>query len=203
MRQYLFSPRILIIGVLAASLFAAVPAQAATGPIDTTECEEGTFTQPFASFGDNNVYTLLAGQSDEGFDGTGWELSGGAAIVTTTLPDGTTGSVLDMPSGAKAVSPRACVMSNYPTARAYVLDLKGQEGVAFQVSYEGRKTWEKPRTTGQLEGWPGNWTAAPVVRLTPPKSVEGWQPMRITLVGNGTKSEYQIYDLYLDPRLSH
>jgi len=202
MRQYLFSPRVLIIGVLVA-LFAAVPAQAATGPIDITECEEGTFTQPFVSFGDNHYYTLLAGQSSKGFDGTGWELSGGATIVTTTLPDGSTGSVLDLPSGAKAVSPRTCVMANYPTARAYVLDVDGNDGVNFQVSYEGRRTWEKPRTTGVLEGWPESWTAAPVVRLTPPKSVEGWQPMRITLLGNGTEDEYQVYDLYLDPRLSH
>jgi hypothetical protein len=204
MRQYLFSPRVLLLGVLAATLGSAVPAQAAVGPFDTSECVEGTFAQPFAAQGDGNSYTLLAGQSEaEGFQGTGWELSGGAQVVTTTLPNGSTGQVLDLPSGAKAVSPRACVMTNYPTARAYVLALKGQAGVSFQVEYEGKHSWERPKTTGQLEGWPGSWTVAPQVKLKPGNNVEGWEPMRITLVGNGTQGEYQVYDLYLDPRLSH
>jgi hypothetical protein len=202
MRQYLFTPRVMFIGVLAA-LFAAVPAQAAIGPLDTSECVEGSFIQPFTSLKDNNFYTLLAGQSADGFDGNGWELSEGATIVSTTLPDGSTGLVLDLPSGAKAVSPRTCVMSNYPTARAYVREVSGQAGVSFQVSYEGTHTWEKPRTTGQFEGWPSQWTASPAVRLTPVKKVEGWEPMRITLTGNGTTGESQVYDLFLDPRLSH
>jgi hypothetical protein len=41
------------------------------------------------------------------------------------------------------------------------------------------------------------------VNLEPGNNVEGWEPMRITLVGNGTQGEYQVYDLSLDPRLSH
>jgi hypothetical protein len=28
----------------------------------------------------------------------------------------------------------------------------------------------------------------------------GWQPMRITLIPGGKTSEFQLYDLYIDPR---
>jgi hypothetical protein len=35
------------------------------------------------------------------FTGTGWTLSGGAKVVSATLADGTTGTVLDLPSGAR------------------------------------------------------------------------------------------------------
>src|SRR6202007_2713862 len=103
----------------------------AAGTVDTSECGEGEFSQPFTSFKDNNWYTLVPGQSAEGFNGEGWELSGGASVQTTTLPDGSTGTVLDLPSGSKAVSPRTCVTSWYPTARAYVRNVVGGEGVQF------------------------------------------------------------------------
>jgi hypothetical protein len=202
MRKFLFSsPRVLVLGVLAAVTM-AVPAQAATGSADTSGCAEGAFSQPFLSLKDKNWYTLLDGQTEQGFNGVGWELSGGASVITTTLPNGSTGTVLDLPSGAKAVSPMACVTTEYPTARAYVRNVVGGEGVAFNVSYEGTNTWEKPKNTGQIHGANGAWAAATPVNLQPTKT-SGWQPMRITLIGNGKTSEFQVYDLYLDPRLSH
>lgn len=205
MRKYLFrSPRVLILGALL-SIIATVPAYADPhGKVNSAECSAGSFSTPFSSLKDNNWYTLAAGQSDTGFNGVGWELTGGAKIVTTTLPNGRTGSVLDLPSGARAVSPISCITSDYPTARAYVRNVIGGEGVAFNVAYEGTKTWEQPKNTGQIHG-PGKneWGASGAVNLQPEKSFEGWQPMRIVLVGNGKTSDFQVYDLYLDPRLSH
>jgi hypothetical protein len=200
MRKFLFSrsPRVLVLGALLAMMM-VVSAQAAT--VDTTGCSQGVFSQPFLALKDTNWYTLLPGQNEQGFNGVGWELSGGASIVTTTVPDGSTGTVLDLPSGARAVSPTACVTSEYPTARAYVRDVVGGEGVSFNVSYEGTSTWEKPKNTGQIHGANGAWAAATPVNLQPNKT-SGWQPMRITLIGNGKTSEFQVYDLYLDPRLS-
>jgi hypothetical protein len=205
MKKYLFSsPRVLLLGVLL-SVIAAVPAYAVPhGIVNASECTEGSFSQPFQALKDRNWYTLAPGQSDSGFNGAGWELSGGAKIVTTTLPDGSTGTVLDLPSGARAVSPTSCITTDYPTARAYVRNVVGGEGVAFNVAYEGTKTWEQPKNTGQIHG-PGKaeWGPSGNVNLQPEKAFAGWQPMRITLVGNGRTSDFQVYDLYLDPRLSH
>src|SRR5690348_13236569 len=91
----------LALGMLITAL-AAIPAQAS---VNTSQCSEPALSQPFLYVGDSNWYTPLPGESYDKFAGTGWELSGGAKITTTTLSDGATGSVLDLPSGSKAVAP--------------------------------------------------------------------------------------------------
>ena len=202
MRKFLFSSlRVLLLGGLA-SLSVAGSAQAATAASNTSQCTEGSFSQPFLPLKDSNWYTLAPGQSESGFNGSGWTLSGGAKIVTTKLPNGSTGTVLDLPSGSKAVSPVVCVTKEYPVARAYVDDVVGSEGVFFYVSYEGTNTWEKPKNTGQIHGQNGAWEAVTPVNLQP-GNASGWQPMKITLEPGGKTSDFEVYDLYLDPRLSH
>src|SRR5438874_1204907 len=119
---YIVRPRRFPGGVVAACaallVFGAASAQAATSPAkETSQCKEPTLTQPFQDAGDNNYYVLAPGQTPGNFEGTGWTLSGGASIKTTTLADGSTGYVLDLPSGSKAVSPSFCVTSLYPTER--------------------------------------------------------------------------------------
>src|SRR5947209_15603384 len=96
-----------------AALLAGSAHAATTAPfVDTSACTDPMLSQPFASAHDNRLYTLVPGESSGSFDGTGWQLSGGAQIVTTTLADGLTGTVLDLPSGATAVSPTMCVPSD-------------------------------------------------------------------------------------------
>ncbi len=199
MKQCLFSHRRLGLGVVVAALF-AVPAQAVAASVDTSACTTPEFSQPFLPFHDSNWYSLMPGQSVDNFDGNGWSLSGGAKIVTTTLADGSTGSVLDLPSGSKAVSPTICVTSDYPSARTFVRDVKGSEGVFFSVSYEGTKTWDSPRQTGQVHGNGTDWTPSDRANLQPSHS-PGWQPVRITLIPGGKTSEFQIYNFYVDPRM--
>jgi hypothetical protein len=197
MKNILFSLRALALsGIIAAC--AAGPAHAATTTFDTSFCAAPTLTQPFLSAGDTNWYTLTPGETPGNFDGTGWTLSGGAKIVTTTLADGSTGSVLDLPSGSKAVSPTICVTSDYPTARAEVRDVVGSEGIFFYVSYEGTSTWNTPKNTGQMHGSGTAWTLATPVNLQPYNTL-GWQPMRITLIPGGKTSNFELYNLYIDP----
>jgi hypothetical protein len=175
---------------------AVFPVQAAAN----TPCTTPTYYQPFLYAGDENYYALPGGESYDDFEGTGWQLSGGAKVLTTTLYDGTTGQVLDLPSGSKAVSPVLCVTSEYPTARAVVRNVKGSEGVFFYVEYEGTNTWGNPRNTGQIHGNNSEWSLVTPVNLQPENS-SGWQPMRITLVPGGKTSEFQVYNLYADPRM--
>jgi hypothetical protein len=197
MKNILFSARSLALGGIIAVL-AAGPANAATTTVDTSFCAMPVLTQPFLSAGDTNWYTLTPGETPGNFDGTGWTLSGGAKIVTTTLADGSTGSVLDLPSGSKAVSPTICVTSDYPTARAEVRDVVGSEGIFFYVSYEGTSTWNTPKNTGQMHGSGTAWTLATPVNLQPYNTL-GWQPMRITLIPGGKTSNFELYNLYIDP----
>jgi hypothetical protein len=184
------------LGVLIAAL-TAIPAQAS---VDLSQCATPEYSQPFLYAGDSNWYTLLPGESADNFEGAGWGLSGGAQIVTTTLSDGSTGRVLDLPSGSKAGSPVVCVTSAYPTARGIVRNVKGSEGVFFYVEYEGTNTWEHPKNTGQIHGSGTAWTLVTPVNLQP-YNVLGWQPMRITLVHGGKTSDFEVYNLYVDPRM--
>ena len=131
-----------LIGALL-GVVAAHPASAATtipatpASTDPATCASPNMSQTFLSVKDRNWYTLAPGQSPEGFTGSGWTLADGAGIVTTQLQDGQSGSVLNLPSGAVAVSPPICVTSDYPTARTLVRNVVGGEGVQFYVSYAG------------------------------------------------------------------
>ncbi len=189
------------------AVLAAVPAQAAPPTkgeeVDTSMCSEPTVEQPFLYANDANYYRLMPGEEPDNFEGTeGWELKGGARIVTTTLADGSTGQVLDLPSGSEAVSPTICVTKHYPTAKTLVHNVKGAEGVFTYVSYQGTNTWEKPKNTGQVHGKGSEWTLSDPINLQP-NNTANWQRLRMTLIGGGKTSEFQIYNLYIDPRLSH
>jgi hypothetical protein len=203
MKNPLFRQRAVGLAIVIASLiasFVAAPAQAATTSLDTSMCSNPLLSQPFLGSGDSNWYTLMPGESADNFDGNGWQLSGGAKITTTTLGDGAVGSVLDLPSGSEAVSPVICVTSSYPTVRTMVRNVKGSEGVFFDVSYEGTSTWNTPKNTGQVHGSGTAWTLSDPVNLQP-YNVSGWQPVRITLLPGGTTSDFQVYNLYVDPRM--
>jgi hypothetical protein len=189
-------------GVLAALMagLVASPALASTSSVDTSGCSAPQLSQPLLSVGDSNWYTMTPGESVDNFDGGGWTLTGGAQIKTTQLADGQTGSVLDLPSGAKAVSPTLCVNSGYQTVRTNVRNLVGAEGVQFYVSYAGTNTWDTPKNTGQVHGQHTNWTLSDPVNVQP-SSTAGWQLVRFTLLPGGTSSDFQIYNFWLDPRM--
>jgi hypothetical protein len=173
-----------------------------TTAVDTSWCATPLLSQPFASLHDDGWYTLMPGEAADGFNGTGWQLSGGAQIITTTLADGSVGQVLDLPSGSKAVSPPMCVSSAYPTARTMVRDVRGSEGVFFYVGYEGTNTWENPRNTGQVHGQQTAWTLSDPVNVQP-AGTSGWQPVQFTLEAGGKTSSFQVYDFYVDPHSMH
>ena len=163
----------------------------------TSQCSDPLLTQPFTSWGDANYYTLTPGGSADNFDGGYWTLSGGASVVSTTLADGSTGQVLDMPGGSRAVSPTMCVQSNYPTARTMI---RGTAGIQFYVSYAGTASWTNPKNTGQIHGASNTaWSLITPVNLQP-SNTTGWQLVRLTLIAPPTtRVDSQLYNFYLDP----
>ena len=131
--------------------------------------------------------------------GTGWKLSGGASIKTTTVAEGGSDTVLDLPSGSQAVSPTICVDSTYPTARTEVRNVIGGRACSSSVSYAGTKTWSVPKATGQVHGQQTSWTLSDAVNLQP-SNTPGWQLVRFTFVPAGKGSDFQIYNFLVDPR---
>jgi len=201
----LFSSRTSLLGLggLLSALIACVAASPAlavtTASIDTSGCAQPAVSQPFASFGDHNDYTLMPGESTDSFNGTGWTLTGGASLKPTTLADGQTGQVLDLPSGSAAMSPTICVSTDYPTARTEVRNVVGGEGVQFYVSYDGTNTWDKPKNTGQFHGQHNDWSLSDNINLQPGGSTS-WELVRFMLVPGGKTSDFQVYNFYVDPR---
>lgn len=186
-------------GVIAAVagmfLLAAGGASAAT-----TACTAPAVFQPFLSFGDANWYVLPGGESYDNFDGTGWTLSGGAQLLTSALYDGTQGLVLDLPPGAKAVSPAICVNNTYPYLRTMVRTVSGQ--VNFSLAYATSTGWGASKSTGSVKSGSPAWALSGQVKL-PTGSLSGWQMAQMTLTGTGTvgTSDSRLYNLYLDPRM--
>jgi hypothetical protein len=195
------------LGVTAAICSAALGLSAASalaaGSTTSATCPGQTFSQVFAAFGDMNEYTLVPGGNFNS-SSEGWELSKGARIISTTRPNGSSGGVLDLPSGAVAVSPPVCVTLEYPSARVFVRDVKGSEGVAVGVAYAGtNRTVASPQGVGQVRGQQTSWTPSSPFCVQPQiaGSTEGTREARFVFTAAGKTSEFQLSGVYVDPRM--
>ncbi len=186
--------------VAAVTVLTATPAMAAeTQQSGQAPCSPPPLSQLFLSYNDTGWYTLLAGETTNGFDGGGWQLGGGAHIITTQLSDGQVGPVLDLPSGSVAASPPVCVSSSFTTARTMMRTLARNGGVSVYVS-SADAAWNGLRNLGQVRGSGTEWTAPDSLSLQP-AILGGWERVRFTLVPDGARSEYQLYNFGLDPRM--
>jgi hypothetical protein len=182
------------------ALAAAIPAAASAAP---PSCPSYVASQPFLAWGDPNDYALLPGESIDSVDGAGWQLSGGAKLVTTRLADGTMGQVLDLPKGATAVTAPICVNSSQePEARTMVADLSGTSGVATYVAYSSANdgSWGSLLAAGNVKyTWSGFGPSKPIMLHA--GSLRGVHLARFTFMA--FDGEYQLYNFYVDPRRSH
>jgi hypothetical protein len=178
----------------------AVPsiASAATSsplPAATAACAAPTFFQGFTAYRDDNWYTLTPGETPDNFDGAGWTPTAGATIVATTLADGQTGLVLNLPAGASATSPVMCVTSAYPKAKMIVRDVATPPGLSLGVSYLAGSAATGANVPGNSNGW----SMSPPLNLKP-ANTPGWQPVQFTLSASPkSPGSFQVYDFYVDP----
>ncbi len=184
-----------LLGAVCCALAPAGASAQASIAMDTSWCSAPGLTQPFLGYGDNSWYAPAPGQSFDSFDGTGWSLSGGASLQTTTLDDGSTGQVLDLPGGSTAISPPMCVDSSYPNARAMMQPIVGTGAVFFYVSYGGGNAFQN---TGQIHPQGQGWSPSGKVN-THANSQNGWQVVRFALTSTGNHNEAQLYNLFIDP----
>ena len=143
-----------------------------------------------------------AGRKPRQLQRRGLDARSGAKLVTTTLADGRTGQVLDLPSNATAVSPVICVTTRLPR-RAHG-DPRPRRRRRRRLQrriprHQHRQQPQEHRTGPQQQGHrlgrlrPGQHPAQ--------RHTTGWQQMRLVLTGKGNTSNFQIYNLYIDPRL--
>lgn len=195
-----------VIATIASAAFAS-SANAALLTASADSCDDGPITQPFQRFGDSGNYKLLPGGSFEaGTDG--WQLSGGAKIVSGNesykVGGATHSQSLTLPGGGAAVSPFTCVGLSEPTLRLFakrnsaLLGLVSTLNVEIQVKTSlGLSLW-LPVLPGDLGGSSWHPTAEmPLIANILPLSTSDKTPVRFRftpLLGS-----WQIDDVYVDP----
>ncbi|MBA3865321.1 MAG: hypothetical protein H0X42_03070 [Solirubrobacterales bacterium] len=176
----------------------------ASAPAVAAVCPGQTFSQPFAAFKDSNYYTLVKGsQFNAGPEG--WELGNGASVVAGTRPGGSSGGVLNLPSGSYAVSPPVCVTLQYPTARTWVQSVEGAAGVSVGVYYAtSQRGAAAAKQVAQLSPKTGNgWELSNPFNVEPQMagSEEGVREVRFVFANMNRSSDLRVWGLYVDPRM--
>jgi hypothetical protein len=195
----------MVLGLSAAPALAAKPiaesaSQAAT--VAQAVCPGQTFSQPFSGLEDSNYYTLVPGSEFEG-GGEGWQLLHGAHVSNSQRPDGSEGSVLDLPSGSMAISPPVCVTLQYPTARVWTRAGADSDNVIVAVVYTGTRSATVPVAVGAVGGTGEEWQLSEPFALDPElggKNEEA-REVRFVFAPASRGGETQIFGVYVDPRM--
>jgi hypothetical protein len=181
-----------------ASLAPAPGASLAPAATSAANCTMPLLSQPFATWNDSNEYAFAPGTASDAFAGAGWTLSKGASITTSGLADGSTGSVLNLPYGATAVSPPMCVQWNFPDVRMMMRDADGKPGVNVLASYPGSGT--SSSSGYAATGLGASWNNSQLHQIHP-ANIDGWQLLVLTVQGTDAGGVTQVYNLAVDPRM--
>jgi hypothetical protein len=164
-------------------------------------------SQVFAPWMDYANYLLAPNGSFE-LGTSGWQLSGGAGVVSGNEPFLPTGThSLSLPSGSSALSPNVCLGTKQLYIRLFGKDLGGTDnGLRVRVYWygllnkllgstdftvmPGGRDWAP---SDQVDSSGGLLAPLPVVALVSSSSAR----IEVTPLGSG--SRWQIDDLYIDP----
>ena len=183
-------------------------------PEATTEtCRHPLVENPFTFLGDVFDYVLAPDGSFEGAEGDGWLLDGGAAPIAGNDPfpihaDGPDATILNLPSGSSAVSAPMCVDLNYPHFRVVVRQLANEKGrfkgrlrVDTMYPNSNNPQWRK---VDVIRPQDGEWVVSDFLDLEPERggSAPGGRQvsLRFSVQGGGDDGEFEIDDVYVDPR---
>jgi hypothetical protein len=196
------------VAALVAASAAAVPAADAKKPVDPNPCGY-TPTQAFAPWQDNRGYVLTP---DGGFEngGAGWTLENSAAVgegdETAQVGGAADHQSLTLPAGSSATSPAICVTKHTGVFRFFARtggDPKKSQ-LEVEVLYTGKHGKPRSLRVGKLRA--GD-TWAPTRKLPivlgqakgKGKLQKATVQLRFTPIGQ--PADWQIDDVYLDPRL--
>jgi hypothetical protein len=188
----------MLAGLLGGLVLACLPAASAHAALISTDaCDNSTLTQPFARYGDSNLYKLVPGGT---FEGTlsGWQLAGGAHVVSGGVG---AGHSLYLPAGASATTPLTCVDAAYPTARLFARNAGLLSNVLVQLLYKDPVLGLVPLPAGIATlSWSWNPTLPMLTLSAVPGLLDGGVAqvaMRFTaLLGPS-----QIDSVFIDPRM--
>ena len=173
-----------------AALVFAAPAMAAPS------CPKSSTSHPFAKFGDNAAYTLLAGGSFE--SGTpGWSLSHAAVASGNESDNIVSGShSLAIQPNGEAVSPAFCVNSEYPDFRFFARQTSGSWAVLNVIVRWTDSSGTHETTSGSLQSGT-SWALSPVMKLG--NMMPGQVTARLVFKPEPYGGAWAIDDVFVDP----
>jgi hypothetical protein len=180
----------------------AAPAQASL--LGNGPCPATVASQPFASWGDANDYSLIPGGAFSGSTTT-WTRSNGAALSGGGEPWNVSGtdsaSSVQLTAGASAQSPFTCVDASDPTFRFFGTTGGVTGNVLVSVVYQAPLLGQLVVPVGTLS-LANNWQPSAIMQTgaaLPAALNGGHGQMAIRFTGlTGTS---QIDDVFMDPRM--
>lgn len=192
----------LAIAVMATAMFVLGLAACATSAL--AACSYPEAEQVFTPWNDEGYYQLAPDGTLAG-GGTGWNLEGGAELVSESNLRGHAGpeeeTALSLPFGGTATSPPFCVDETTPNFRFMMRNMGDKGGkIRVTVTYANTRKVVKAKNSdvhGDLEEW------APTPSLKLETGDEPEREARITFTAKDPKSSYLVDDLYVDPFARH
>jgi hypothetical protein len=181
------------------ALAGALAALAMAAPANAATCA-GKSSQPFAPWGDLNLYELAPNGTLESTNG--WTLTGGAALTRGSEPFAVTGRLgqysLSIPAGATATSPVMCLDDARPTFRFFA---RSPQGAAASLRAEALA--DKPAQVAALGAIAGSteWAPTPILGTGAAGLLidrKGTVAVRLRFTAGA--GGWQIDDLHVDPR---
>ena len=197
--------RLTTIALGAATLFAAATPSAQAGVLvsSASDCSNASSSQVFLPWYDVANYFLAPGGDFES-GASGWNLTGGAAVVEGNEPWNVTGggsSSLRLPAGSSATSPAVCVGIEHPTIRFFEKSSGAALGSALRIEVVFEDAWGNlhdltigRETRGGWEVTPAYLVVANLLPLLPGEHTA--VAFRFTPEGTGS---WQIDDVHVDP----
>jgi hypothetical protein len=170
------------------------------------DCASQSLSKTFLPWWDMADYTALAGGDFEGA-GSGWSMSGGAAIANGNESYAVGGSgdshSLSLPAGASATSPAICVGLSHPTVRLFAKRQSGgwlslasvRVDVLFETS-TGAVTSLPVGSIGNGGSWQATSPMLVVANLLPLLPGE-MTPVAFRFTAQG--ADFAIDDVWVDP----
>jgi hypothetical protein len=182
------------------------PATATTTTATTLTCTAPSLSTPLVSFGDSRFYFTAPGGRFEDRGHLGWKLSGNAQYNNPSNPHKTLGysdrEALRLEPGGSATSPAFCVDLDYPSFRFFLADLKARGAeldveVIYPELKEDNVFLAARLTAGKV------WKLSPDVMLEPERAGHtwGWRKVALRFTARGSKADFRIDDLVVDPRM--
>ena len=195
-----------VLAVAALVIALAAPASADTDGI-LGGCPSTTYAQPFAPWLDFASY-VLAPNGDVESGAAGWSLDGGAAVAAENESFYVHGaddtSSLSLPSGSTATTSSMCVDATRPDLRFFARNTGSLlSTLKVEVLYTDALGQSRALTVALLAAGSKWQPTLPVLFLAnlaaPPLVTDGTTSVAFRFTPLGSRSGWEIDDLYVDP----